>query len=91
MYHVLRDENKFTSDELQQFCYNLCFISQRATRSIEIVSPSYRALIAANNARMFLEGEEGSDTASVGSRGHVLSNFTFKRLAEGMELTQYYV
>lgn len=91
MYHVLHDENGFTADELQQFCYNLCFLSQRATRSIGVVSPSYRAHIAAGYARIFLEGDEGSDTASIGSRGYGLSKFTLKRLAEGMQLTQYYM
>ncbi|KAJ3275401.1 hypothetical protein HDV01_000693 [Terramyces sp. JEL0728] len=47
IYHVLYDEAKMTSDECQQLCYNLCFLSERATRTISIVAPAYRAQLAA--------------------------------------------
>jgi eukaryotic translation initiation factor 2C len=72
IYHVIYDEIQADPDILQQFCYNLCFLSQRATRSISFVAPSYRAHIAATckqkflliiDGRMFLTGE-GSDMQS---------------------------
>ncbi|TPX71401.1 hypothetical protein SpCBS45565_g01159 [Spizellomyces sp. 'palustris'] len=69
VYHVLWDENKMQSDQLQQLCYNLCFLAERATRSINMVAPAYRAHLAAYNGRIFLEDEYGSDTASTLSGG----------------------
>ncbi len=68
IYHVIMDENKMGSDAMQQLCYNLCFLSERATRSINMVAPCYRAHIAAFYARMFISGGE-SDTASMSSGG----------------------
>ncbi|TPX56274.1 hypothetical protein PhCBS80983_g04652 [Powellomyces hirtus] len=64
LYHVIHDEIKMGSDQMQQLCYNLCFLSERATRSINMVAPAYRAHLAAYYGRMFLEGDFGSDAAS---------------------------
>lgn len=47
VYHVIHDESKFSSDEIQQISFNLCFLSERATRSIAVAAPAYRAHIAA--------------------------------------------
>ena len=47
VYHVLHNESQIGSDDLQRLCYNLCFLSERATRSISVVAPSYRAGLAA--------------------------------------------
>jgi eukaryotic translation initiation factor 2C len=47
IYHVIYDEIKMHPDKLQQLCYNLCFLAERATRSISFVAPSYRAHLAA--------------------------------------------
>ena len=44
---MVHDELQISPDALQQLCFNLCFLSERATRSISIVAPSYRAHIAA--------------------------------------------
>ncbi|RKO88986.1 Piwi domain-containing protein [Blyttiomyces helicus] len=64
LYHVIYDEIKMGSDKLQQLCFNLCFLAERATRSISMVAPAYRAHLAAFYGKMFLEGDFGSDTAS---------------------------
>ncbi|KAL4182536.1 hypothetical protein AMTRI_Chr11g150590 [Amborella trichopoda] len=40
-YHVLWDENCFSSDELQKLIYNLCFTSTRCTKPISLVAPAY--------------------------------------------------
>lgn len=37
LYHVLHDESEFSSDDIQSLCFSLCFLSQRATRSIGMV------------------------------------------------------
>jgi eukaryotic translation initiation factor 2C len=47
IYHVLHDEVKLPCDVLQQLCFNLCFLSERATRSISMAAPAYYAHIAA--------------------------------------------
>lgn len=54
VYHVLHNEAKMGSDELQQICFNICFLSERATRSIGVVAPSYRASLAATCRFLFL-------------------------------------
>lgn len=91
IYSVLHDENEFTSDQIQQLSFNLCFTSQRATRSISKVAPAYRAHIAAYYARVFLE-TDGSDNASVASReGGRVSPIVVRRLNDGMRLMQYYM
>ncbi len=76
MYNVLHDTSGSTSDQIQQMCYSLCFLAERATRTISIVAPAYRASIAALctffaaypalDGRMFMEENE---TGSVSSRG----------------------
>ncbi|KAJ3051450.1 hypothetical protein HK097_007536 [Rhizophlyctis rosea] len=65
LYHVLYDDIKMPSDELQQLCFNLCFLAERATKSISMVAPAYRAHIAAYYGRMFLDGEWSSDASSL--------------------------
>jgi eukaryotic translation initiation factor 2C len=86
IYHCLYDEAKFTSDTMQQLCFNLCFLSERATRSINMVSPSYRAHIAAYYARMFIDN--GDDSVSVAS-GSVAG--ALKPFARGVESMMYYM
>lgn len=54
IYHVLYDEAKMTSDECQQLCYSLCFLAERATRAISMVSPAYRAQLAAYCSSMLI-------------------------------------
>lgn len=50
-YHVVFDENKFKSDDLQQLSYHLCYTFARCTRSVGIVPPAYYAHLAAFRAR----------------------------------------
>ncbi|KAL0140472.1 Piwi domain-containing protein [Mucor lusitanicus] len=61
-YHVLYDENKFTSDALQELTYNLCYIYGRATRAVSIVPAAYYADLIAARARFHRRGENWSDT-----------------------------
>ncbi|KAI9498874.1 Piwi domain-containing protein [Zychaea mexicana] len=61
-YHVLYDENKFTSDSLQELTYRLCYIYGRATRAVSIVPPAYYADLVAARARFHRRGENWSDT-----------------------------
>ncbi|KAJ3350930.1 eukaryotic translation initiation factor 2C, 2 [Entophlyctis luteolus] len=71
-YHVLYDENRFTSDSLQELTYRLCYLYCRATRSVSVVPPAYYAHLVAARARFHATGDgwmEGfSDAASVMSQ-----------------------
>ncbi|MCO5585885.1 hypothetical protein L7F22_039819 [Adiantum nelumboides] len=63
-YHVLWDENSFSSDDLQAFSYNLCHTYSRCARSVSVVPPAYYAHHAAYRARLYIQGQRGSDSAS---------------------------
>ncbi|XP_037082882.1 protein argonaute-2-like isoform X2 [Pollicipes pollicipes] len=61
-YHVLWDDNRFDSDELQQLTYQLCHTYVRCTRSVSIPAPAYYAHLVAFRARHHLvEKEHDSD------------------------------
>ncbi|KAI8898406.1 Piwi domain-containing protein [Globomyces pollinis-pini] len=92
IYTVLLNDSKLGADEFQELCFNLCFLSERATRSISVVAPSYRAHLAAFYARMFLTGEDISDTTSVSSGGTTgSSKITLTAVAKGIQNTMYYM
>ncbi|KAI8824387.1 Piwi domain-containing protein [Fimicolochytrium jonesii] len=56
-YHVLLDENKFTSDGMLELTYRLCYLYCRATRSVSVVPPAYYAHLVAARARFHAFGE----------------------------------
>ncbi|KAG1256210.1 hypothetical protein G6F68_009881 [Rhizopus microsporus] len=61
-YHVLHDENKFTSDALQELTYRMCYIYSRATRSVSIVPAAYYADLVATRARFHCRNNDWSET-----------------------------
>ena len=63
-YHVLWDENRFRSDELQKLIHNLCYTFVRCTKPVSLVPPAYYAHLAAYRGRLYLERSD-----SVGCRG----------------------
>ncbi|OAQ28263.1 Piwi-domain-containing protein [Linnemannia elongata AG-77] len=63
LYHVLMDENKFTSDALQSLTYRLCHVYARCPKSVSIVPAVYYAHLLAYRARHY-QGGDFSDTAS---------------------------
>lgn len=67
-YHVLHDENMFTSDLIQEFTYRLCYGYARCTRSVSIVPPAYYADLVAFRAKYHLKSasslQNNSDSQS---------------------------
>ncbi|KAL0926030.1 hypothetical protein M5K25_004411 [Dendrobium thyrsiflorum] len=61
-YHVLWDENRFKSDEIQKLIHNLCYTFVRCTKPVALVPPAYYAHLAAYRGRLYLEK---SDSRSV--------------------------
>jgi len=71
-YHVLCDDSKFTSDQLQMITYAMCHMYARCARSVSVPAPSYYADLACTRARYHLldkVGDFGSDTMSEKSGG----------------------
>jgi len=68
-YHVVADDSKFSSDQLQEMTFNLCHVYARCTRSVSIPAPAFYAHLAAFRARLWRADYDTDDTVSVASRG----------------------
>jgi len=53
-YHVIHDDNDFSSDTIQQLSNELCYIYARSTTSVGMVAPAYYAHLVAFRARYYL-------------------------------------
>ncbi|KAF9931666.1 hypothetical protein FBU30_009727 [Linnemannia zychae] len=60
-YNVLCDENRFTSDSLQELTYRLCYLYARCTRSVSMVPPAYYAHLVAQRARFHSKSENWTE------------------------------
>ncbi|VDM10677.1 unnamed protein product [Wuchereria bancrofti] len=58
-YHVLWDDSKFTSDELQSITFSICHTYGRCARSVSIPAPVYYADLVATRARCHLKRKMG--------------------------------
>ncbi|KAJ4834119.1 Protein argonaute 7 [Turnera subulata] len=92
-YHVLRDENQFTSDELQKLVYNLCFTFVRCTKPVSLVPPAYYAHLAAYRGRLYLERTESiasSRNASTISRAAPPKATPLPKLSDNVKNLMFY-
>jgi eukaryotic translation initiation factor 2C len=57
-YHLLwNDDDNMTENEIQEITYYLCHMFSRCTRSVSYPAPTYYAHLAAQRARVYLEGQ----------------------------------
>lgn len=92
-YHVLWDENQFTSDELQKLVYNLCYTFVRCTKPISLVPPAYYAHLAAYRGRLYLERSESLGlfrSASTLSRAAPPKTAPLPKLSENIKKLMFY-
>ncbi|KAF9624727.1 hypothetical protein IFM89_013265, partial [Coptis chinensis] len=103
-YHVLRDDNEFTPDQLYTLTNGLCYIYARCTRSVSYAAPAYYAHLAAYRARCYLTDDSVSDETSVRSSStsnpadvrqlpslcNNLKNLLFKSISDVLQLFGVY-
>lgn len=92
-YHVLWDENQFTSDELQKLVYNLCYTYAKCTKPVSLVPPAYYAHLAAYRGRLYLERSEStasSRTTSTLSRAGPPKASPLPKLSENVKKLMFY-
>ncbi|KAL8035487.1 hypothetical protein ABFS82_12G097200 [Erythranthe guttata] len=86
-YHVLWDENKFTSDEVQKLVYNLCYTFVRCTKPVSIVPPVYYAHLAAYRGSLYLDRSDLSITIS---RDSIPKAMPLPKLSENIRKLMFY-
>ncbi|CAI9096532.1 OLC1v1032703C1 [Oldenlandia corymbosa var. corymbosa] len=92
-YHVLWDDNHFTSDELQKLVYNLCYTFVRCTKPISMVPPAYYAHLAAYRGRLYLERSDSTSCSrgvSTISRATPLAATPLPSLPEHIKKLMFY-
>ncbi|KAH6822432.1 Argonaute family protein [Perilla frutescens var. hirtella] len=91
-YHVLWDESKFTSDEIQKLVYHLCYTFVRCTKPISLVPPAYYAHLAAYRGRLYLERSDSSasTTSSTISRSSPPQALPLPKLSENIRKLMFY-
>ncbi|KAG7032238.1 Protein argonaute 7, partial [Cucurbita argyrosperma subsp. argyrosperma] len=87
-YHVLCDENQFTSDELQKLVYNLCYTYNRCTKPVSLVPPAYYAHLAAYRGRLYLDRSDS--TANTVSRAAPPKTMALPKLSENVRKLMFY-
>ncbi|KAF8933946.1 Eukaryotic translation initiation factor 2C [Haplosporangium bisporale] len=91
LYHVISDENKFTSDQIQALTYRLCHTYSRCPKSVSIVPAVYYAHLLAYRARHY-QGSDFLDTSSsVSGSSSSSANGPAFQIANGIKNRMYFV
>lgn len=91
-YHVLWDDNRFSSDELETLINNLCYTFARCTKPVSLAPPVYYADLAAYRGRLYLQGLAftSSETASASSSSSSSSHLNFPKLHDGVKNAMFF-
>ncbi|CAN1794217.1 Protein argonaute 7 [Linum perenne] len=89
-YHVLWDENQFTSDELQKLVYNLCYTFVRCTKPVSLVPPVYYAHLAAYRGRLYVDRSSYESGGSVSRACPPSKTAPLPRLSENVRKVMFY-
>ncbi|MCL7044495.1 hypothetical protein MKW94_026323 [Papaver nudicaule] len=93
-YHVLWDENQFSSDELQKLVYSQCYTFAKCTKPVSLIPAAYYAHLAAYRGRLYLDRPSSTGltgTASSVSRASPLLKTTpLPKLSENVKKTMFY-
>ncbi|KAF8931279.1 argonaute 1 [Haplosporangium bisporale] len=89
LYHVLLDENRFSSDALQALTFRLCHVYSRCPKSVSIVPPVYYAHLLAYRARHY-QSHEFSDSASTHSGGSD-ANYVSFQISDKLKNYMYFI
>ncbi|OVA12232.1 Argonaute/Dicer protein [Macleaya cordata] len=94
-YHVLWDENQFSSDELQKLVHNLCYTFVRCTKPVSLVPPAYYAHLAAYRGRLYLDKSDSTGfirttTSSISRASPPLKTTPLPKLSENVKKTMFY-
>ncbi|KAI5352734.1 hypothetical protein L3X38_005626 [Prunus dulcis] len=92
-YHILWDENQFTSDELQKLVNILCYTYVRCTKPVSLVPPAYYAHLAAYRGRLYLERSESTAYTRSGctlSRAGPPKEMELPKLSENVRKLMFY-
>ncbi|PIN03702.1 Translation initiation factor 2C (eIF-2C) [Handroanthus impetiginosus] len=88
-YHVLWDENQFTSDEMQKLVYNLCYTFVRCTKPISLVPPAYYAHLAAYRGSLYLARSDSSPSTTI-SLASPPKTMPLPKLSENIRKLMFY-
>ncbi|CAF4903023.1 unnamed protein product [Rotaria sp. Silwood1] len=61
LYHVLHDENEFSSNDIQQLTYWLCHTDARCSKSVSIPAPVHYAHLAAYASHVYEFDHDGDE------------------------------
>ncbi|CDJ26672.1 unnamed protein product [Triticum aestivum] len=87
-YHVLRDDNNFSADDLQSLTNNLCYTYASCTRSVSTAPPAYYAHKLAFRARFYLG--QVPDMASEISAGSAPPPLMLPEIKDGLKSHMFY-
>ncbi|XP_028759293.1 protein argonaute 2-like [Neltuma alba] len=91
-YHVLWDEHRFTSDDLQKLIYDMCFTFVRCTKPVSLVPPVYYADLVAYRGRLYYEAKTELENSKPGSLPSTsASECNFSKLHEHLEDMMFFV
>ncbi|KAG8385131.1 hypothetical protein BUALT_Bualt03G0009900 [Buddleja alternifolia] len=90
-YCVLWDQNSFTSDQLQELIYNLCFTFARSTRPVSLVPPVYYADLVAYRGRIFQEVAKEFQSRTLPSNSTTRFDQSFYKLHPDLQNIMFFV